>query len=194
LREAARRRTRNPRTSSRGAPTRSNLPLFPEKTAIAGFIRRHKLMEFEKSRLSHPRLTAGPATVPIQPALHPAPEAGAGVQLRIDLYLPRFGFRRPRALRRLPQYPNNDPSQRRHEHITREDNRQNKSPARAHVSANMCGCVSAASVKNALHQEQPLLQCSIPQEEKQFCSKFLSPGGPNSSPQSAVIMRSNSVH
>jgi hypothetical protein len=26
--------------------------LFPEKTAVAGFIRRHKLMEFEKSRLS----------------------------------------------------------------------------------------------------------------------------------------------
>src|SRR5271156_3530730 len=26
-------------------------PLFPEKTAVAGFIRRHKLMEFEKSRL-----------------------------------------------------------------------------------------------------------------------------------------------
>jgi predicted transcriptional regulator len=25
--------------------------LFPEKTAVAGFIRRHKLMEFEKSRL-----------------------------------------------------------------------------------------------------------------------------------------------
>jgi hypothetical protein len=27
------------------------LPLFPEETAVAGFIRRHKLMEFEKSRL-----------------------------------------------------------------------------------------------------------------------------------------------
>jgi hypothetical protein len=26
--------------------------LFPEKTAVAGFIRRHKLMEFEKSRLA----------------------------------------------------------------------------------------------------------------------------------------------
>jgi hypothetical protein len=25
--------------------------LFPEKTAVAGFIRRHKLMEFEKCRL-----------------------------------------------------------------------------------------------------------------------------------------------
>jgi hypothetical protein len=25
--------------------------LFPEKTAVADFIRRHKLMEFEKSRL-----------------------------------------------------------------------------------------------------------------------------------------------
>jgi hypothetical protein len=29
--------------------------LFPEKTAVAGFIRRHKLMEFEKSRLSRSR-------------------------------------------------------------------------------------------------------------------------------------------
>jgi hypothetical protein len=27
--------------------------LFPEKTAVAGFIRRHKLMEFEKSRLAY---------------------------------------------------------------------------------------------------------------------------------------------
>jgi ATP-dependent DNA ligase len=26
--------------------------LFPEKTAVAGFTRRHKLMEFEKSRLA----------------------------------------------------------------------------------------------------------------------------------------------
>jgi hypothetical protein len=39
LREAARHRTRNPRTSNHSAPTRSNLPLFPEKTAVAGFIR-----------------------------------------------------------------------------------------------------------------------------------------------------------
>jgi hypothetical protein len=54
--------------------------------------------------------------------------------------------------------------------LPREDNRQNKSPARAHVCAKICGCVSAASVKNALHQDQPLLQCSISQEEKQFCS------------------------
>jgi hypothetical protein len=52
LREAARHRTRNPRTSNHSAATRSNLPLFPEKTAVAGFIRRHKLMEFEKSRLA----------------------------------------------------------------------------------------------------------------------------------------------
>jgi hypothetical protein len=37
--------------------------------------------------------------------------------------------------------------------LPREDNRQNKSPARAHVCAKICGCVSAASVKNALHQE-----------------------------------------
>src|SRR5580704_11619266 len=51
LREAGRRRTRNPRTSNHSAPTRSNLQLFPEKTAVAGFIRRHQLMEFEKSRL-----------------------------------------------------------------------------------------------------------------------------------------------
>jgi hypothetical protein len=28
--------------------------LFPEKTAVADFIRRHKLMEFEKSRLGQP--------------------------------------------------------------------------------------------------------------------------------------------
>ncbi len=27
------------------------MSLFPQKTAVAGFIRRHKLMEFEKSRL-----------------------------------------------------------------------------------------------------------------------------------------------
>jgi hypothetical protein len=27
--------------------------LFPEKAAVAGFIRRHKLTEFEKSRLGH---------------------------------------------------------------------------------------------------------------------------------------------
>jgi hypothetical protein len=106
----------------------------------------------------------------MQPALYPAPRRAQEFSCALIWYLPRFGFRRPRALRRLPQYPNNDPSQRRHEHIAREDNRQNKSPARAHVSANICGCVSAASVKNALHQDQPLLQCSISQEEKQFCS------------------------
>jgi hypothetical protein len=52
LREAERHRTRNPRTSNHSPATRSNLPLFPEKTAVADFIRRHKLMEFEKSRLT----------------------------------------------------------------------------------------------------------------------------------------------
>ena len=46
LREAARRRTRNPRTSNHSAPTRSSLPSFPEKTAVVGFIRPYKLMEF----------------------------------------------------------------------------------------------------------------------------------------------------
>ena len=54
MREAARRRTRNPRTSNHSAPTRSNLPSFPEKTAVVGFIRPYKLMEFEKSRLVAP--------------------------------------------------------------------------------------------------------------------------------------------
>ena len=52
MREAERHRTRNPRTSNHSPATRSNLPLFPEKTAVADFIRRHKLMEFEKSRLT----------------------------------------------------------------------------------------------------------------------------------------------
>jgi hypothetical protein len=33
--------------------------LVPEKTAVAGFIRRHKLMEFEKSRLGLARGRGG---------------------------------------------------------------------------------------------------------------------------------------
>ena len=51
LRETTRRRTRNPRTLNHRAPTRSNLSFVPRKTPVAGFRWRHKLLEFEKSRL-----------------------------------------------------------------------------------------------------------------------------------------------
>jgi hypothetical protein len=85
---------------------------------------------------------------------HPAPRRVQEFSLRSDLASPTllaFGALGPCAPYR--DIPTTIQASVATSTLPREDNRQNKSPARAHVCAKICGCVSAASVKNALHQE-----------------------------------------